>query len=479
MTENTNRRGFLRTAGILAGGLVVGGIVGGVIGSTSVAPQEVVRTETVARTITQTVTVGGAQTITRTVTVGGTATARGKPDRLKVRLGGFFSGGGTPWSGPTNALAERIFQERIAEIGGVKIDYATFDANAGTSAHIDWLRRMISEKNVDIYIGNAGSGHMLATAPVNEENGIIQLQTGGYSVDLFDKTLPKGAKFIFRGGANDQSKHVYAKWIAMTKPGAKVVTVFQDYAAGRSANFVFTESLKRYDPSAQILAEIPHPLQQLTDFSPIINQILALKPDFVFYPTWGGDTVNFINQALPFNLFNQTTVMFGWGSHLINEFKNRWPEGTIVDSHSGGWPTYPDPSYWPLKKSWNDFSVRIAGYPIMQMGELIFDVEALKAAIERAIDRLGYWPDNLEIAKELANLQIPTIDGYRGFRPWGPGYLASESTGVYIWGRTKNLSGQEIPILDPMNPTPRFESDAPPGVTTEEWLSTLQRVTKG
>jgi branched-chain amino acid transport system substrate-binding protein len=78
------------------------------------------------------------------------------------------------------------------------------------------------------------------------------------------------------------------------------------------------------------------------DYTPYITAILKAKPDVLVTTLWGGDTVAFIKQALPYKLFDKMKFYNydGGGNYeLLEAMPTGLPKGLVLSArHHLNWP---------------------------------------------------------------------------------------------------------------------------------------------
>jgi len=359
-------------------------------------------------------------------------------------------------TGPANLLGEPgrkghlLAAEEINAEGGLlgkrKIETIVADEAAGTDANVKELRRMKLSEKIDLFTGVISSGNTPALGPVAEELGVLTMFNDGCTDFLFDKAVPN-PKYVFRV-TNIQSADGITSAIGAAKawPNAKKVASIQpDYSYGRNVHEHFMLAFQAMVPGATSVVEA-WPKLFSTDFTAHITTILAAQPDVLICGLWGGDYVAFYKQALRYGLFDKmkvaTTLAFGGQPHAIGKDH---PEGVLAGVHANYFFLHPGKGRWPINdgfvqryfKRWNE-------YPSFESDGAYTSLYLLKAAVERANQLVGGWPDDEAIIGQLEGLGINSPAGYLYLRPDNhQGYKDA------VIGMTKNVPEYQFPVWDP------------------------------
>jgi branched-chain amino acid transport system substrate-binding protein len=395
-------------------------------------------------------------------------------------------------TGPANLLGEPgrkghlLAAEEINAEGGLlgkrKIETIFADEAAGTDANVRELRRMKLSENIDLFTGVISSGNTPALGPVAEELGVLTMFNDGCTDFLFDKAVPN-PKYVFRV-TNIQSADGVTSAVGAAKawPQAKRVASIQpDYSYGRNVHEHFMLAYQKLVPGATAVSEA-WPKLGTTDFTPHITKLISDNPEVLICGVWGGDYVAFYKQALRYGLFDKmkvaTTLAFGGQPHAIGKDH---PEGVLAGCHANYFFTFPARGRWPINDSFVDrYFKRWNEYPSFESDGAYTALYLLKAAVEKANQLAGGWPDDDAIIAMLEGMGINSPAGYVYIRP--DNHQGYKDT---VIGMTKNDPKYDFPVWDPASiiTIPIRDITAPPnwpkpGTTHNEstaaanWLKT-------
>jgi branched-chain amino acid transport system substrate-binding protein len=274
----------------------------------------------------------------------------------------------------------------------------------------------------------------------------LTLFNDGCTDFLFDKAVPN-PHYVFRV-TNIQSADgiTAAVGAAASWPKAKKIASIQpDYSYGRNVHEHFMLAFGSLVSGTSVVAEA-WPKLFTTDFTPHITKILAAQPDLLICGLWGGDYVAFYKQALRYGLFDKmkvaTTLAFGGVPHAIGKDH---PDGVLAGVHANYHFLHPGKGRWPINdgfveryyKRWNE-------YPSFESDGGYSALYLLKAAIEKANQMVGGWPDDDAIISQLEGLGMDT--------PAGDLYIRADNHQGYkdtVIGLSKNDPKYPFPVWDP------------------------------
>ncbi|MEE9560265.1 MAG: ABC transporter substrate-binding protein [Acidiferrobacterales bacterium] len=343
-----------------------------------------------------------------------------------------------------------LAMEEINAEGGLlgkrKIETITADEAAGTDANVKELRRMKLSENIDLFTGVISSGNTPALGPVAEELGILTLFNDGCTDFLFDKAIPN-PHFVFRITNIQSADGVTAAVGAATAwPDARTIASIQpDYSYGRNVHEHFTVAMEHLVPGTKVIAEA-WPKLFSTDFTPHITKLLAAKPDLLVVGLWGGDYVAFYKQAKRLGLFDKmkvaTTLANGGAPHSIGPDH---PEGVLAGVHANYHFTYPPGDRWPINASFVErYHKRWKEYPSFESDGGYSALYLYKAAVEKANQLVGGWPEDDAIISLLEGMGLDTPAGYLYIRP--DNHQGDKDT---VTGISKNIAKYPFPVWDP------------------------------
>jgi branched-chain amino acid transport system substrate-binding protein len=350
------------------------------------------------------------------------AMAKEKPIKLGTlfvmsgKLGGYGKSG---WQAIQLAIDE------INESGGIlgrKIVAFNEDEKAKPEIGVQIAKKYILKKKVDFLLGPTASSVGLAVSDVCRQYKKILIVTQsatdvltGPQFHPYQFSVLSNALMQSRAGAHYLAPKPYKRWMC----------IGPDYSYGHSSWETFIAKLKELRPDVEVLGEL-WPKLMTPDFTPFINKILEANPDAIWSPLWGGDTVTFIKQALPFGLFDKVSFAFPVGASMevLIPVGKDMPEGIYMSARY----FFTTPDYGRNRRFVKAYYERFKEYPSYMAEESYAGVYFLKAAIERA-----GTADTEAIIKavEREPLAWETPEGWKVMRK--EDHLAVEDV---VWGET-------------------------------------------
>ncbi len=452
----SRRQVLAAIGGLVAGGIIGAGVTAALLGRQGGAAE---RTVTVTETVTTTVGAGGA----------GQQAAGQVPEKpLKVGLVTFVSGPGAVVGEHTKNAAELV-RDWINADGGLlgkrKIEMLFLDEATGPENVVKTVTRWVREEGVELVVCCTSSGTMVALAPVIEkELQVPCLAPDATSARIFEEIDPN-PRFLFRVGNYDAMENIaLAEVVADVLPDVKtVINISPDYEFGRDSWRRFITALRKLKPDIEVVDELWPPLFRVPDYTPYIQKIASARPDVVYSSLWGGDVLNFLRQSVAQGLWRN--VRLGVFSVLATaEMPPDTPEGLLVGARSW-WPFWP--RKWPLTEMFvKEYVDRFGKYPYHTAFTGFTPLWVYAAAVEKAFDLSGKYPDTDMLIRALEDIMVPTIGGYRSFRRED-----HQMMGATIIGFTKRSAQYNFAVLDRIRPVAPEDAAPPPGIKTDDWIA--------
>lgn len=244
--------------------------------------------------------------------------------------------------GIDSVAGAEIAAEEINAKGGVngrQIDLIFTDSKANPAYSVKVAKRYITEDKVNFLMGVVSSAVGLAVTEVSKENKVIFVGTDHASTAL---TTEKFQPYYFRVSNNTyQSAAAAALYAKGNKAWKKYYVIGPDYEYGHRTWEDFWMLLGRQRKDVQLVGQAWPKLFE-PDYTPYITAILKAKPDVLVTTFWGGDTVAFIKQALPYKLFDKMKMFnydAGGNYELFEAMPAGLPKGLVLSSrHHLNWP---------------------------------------------------------------------------------------------------------------------------------------------
>ncbi|MFF3439375.1 branched-chain amino acid ABC transporter substrate-binding protein [Streptosporangium sp. NPDC002721] len=322
--------------------------------------------------------------------------------------------------GPYMSNAAQLAIDEINAKGGVlgrKLELRTADDACDAQSAAAGANKLVTE-GIDVSVGGYCSGATLPTLPIFGKAGIPMIIPAANSQELVDQKL----KHVFLiNGTGSQQAAAAEKWIA--KQGSKSVALMHDNTSYSKDIALRTQTLLEAPDGAEaVITEAVTPKE--SDYSANITNVLAKKPDFVYWTGYfqeGGLIARQLRQA-----GYKGSIMVGDGSvspKLIEIAGDEAAEGLYAtmtqtpDTLEGaeGWIEAYKKKYsaepGPYSNQAYD-AVRLAAEAVTKAGAT--DGEKVIAALE-AIDGFSMFSGPLKFTPEhtLANggFQILVVKG--------------------------------------------------------------------
>ena len=400
-----------------------------------------------------------------------------KIPKTPVRLAAisFLTG---PAAGPFGIPGDNAYK-MMADVynqkGGIlgrKIELKSLDEAGGAKTQVELARKLILEDKVDAILGYISSGDCKAILPMSDELGGLMLayDCGTHVLMEGEKSPYEVPKFElgFRTAAHlGQDNIALALAIKKYMPNVKKIAgINQDYAWGRDSWHIFELAIKKLIPSVEVV-KVLWPKIFTTDFTAHVSALQGSGAEIIHSSLWGGDAVTFLKQAMSADLLNNAKMAMSRGEPYPQEVGPDFPEGQFLCCAGTHYFLYPSWDKWPLNKWFvEEFKKRYDKYPTYPSYHAFQAIASYKTAVEKAASLVGGWPTIEEISKALSGLSLETPSGYLSINR---DHNAREDCLV---GISKKVDGYPFPILDPdrLEVFPSFQVNAPAGISTEDWI---------
>ncbi|GAA4200610.1 branched-chain amino acid ABC transporter substrate-binding protein [Streptosporangium oxazolinicum] len=198
--------------------------------------------------------------------------------------------------GPYMSNAARLAVDEINAKGGVlgrKLELRTADDACDAQSAAAGANKLVTE-GIDVSVGGYCSGATLPTLPIFGKAGIPMIIPAANSQELVDQKL----KHVFLiNGTGSQQAEAAEKWI--TKQGSGSVALMHDNTSYSKDIALRTQALLETPGGAEaVITEAVTPKE--SDYSANITNVLAKKPDFVYWTGYfqeGGLIARQLRQA--------------------------------------------------------------------------------------------------------------------------------------------------------------------------------------
>jgi branched-chain amino acid transport system substrate-binding protein len=183
-------------------------------------------------------------------------------------------------------------------VNGYRIKADIQDDGTTVDKAVANVKQMILQDNVVGLIGQVTSAQCQATSPISKQNKVMFIAATCNSYQL--TTEPDLVNPYYVSIVPNTYMEGTAAGNLVGKLGVqKIFVLSPNYLFGTSETNAFIATLKKVNPSAQILnpnSYSPFPTNPRWDSQ--ISQIQAAKPDMVYSNIFAGDQINFVKQAL-------------------------------------------------------------------------------------------------------------------------------------------------------------------------------------
>ena len=367
-----------------------------------------------------------------------------------VQLSGSLANTGRYYRDAYNLTVDKINERGGVRIGGekAKLGLVILDNQSDVNLSVRQYVELVAREKVNFLLGPFASNFALADSSVAERYGIPMVQGGGASTEIYNR----GYKFIF--GTLPAADNYFASTIEMLgKLDPKVKTVALLSADDSFDVSVANGTRKLLAAAGMTLVVDEKYHENASDFSSLLTQVKAAKPDAVFLASHETEALNFIRQAKSLDVNPNMLFSFTVGVPTADFRKALGADAEFAFGMSSWLPNA------SLKDDWFGDAAQFAalfkgkvGYaPDYHAASGVADVETFVKAIESANSL-----DPKKVRDGIAGIDFQSL--YARIRFAQNGQIALPQIVVQIQG------GEVVPIYTdhfigkPKYPVPRWSA---------------------
>ena len=292
-----------------------------------------------------------------------------------------------PLSGPYADQGQdqlRAYQLAIEEINahggimGMNVKYTQADDQTKPGVATENAQRMIERDGAVMITGGSSTGTAVAVSGLCQQKGVIFMATLTHG----DETTNQNChKHTFRR-YNDayMSAQALARTLVSKYGSGNWFYITADYSWGHSVYDNITQVV--VPKGSKTIKNVLTPFPGTKDFSPMLQQAQAAKPDVLVLTEFGADMVTCLNQAAQFGLTKSTKILVP----LVDEYMAKGTKDNFDNVVSTA------PFYWkyhaakyPGAKKFVDAFQKKYGFPPSNGAETAYaDIYIYKMAVEKA-----------------------------------------------------------------------------------------------
>ncbi|CAI48178.1 ABC-type transport system periplasmic substrate-binding protein (probable substrate branched-chain amino acids) [Natronomonas pharaonis DSM 2160] len=355
---------------------------------------------------------------------------------------------------------------RINDAGGIAGRQMELDVIEEEGATIENYRRFVDEGK-DVTFGPISSGGHEELVPVVEEEGVVNVGTDGTVTTLYETEYPD-VEYSFRFQNHDVMEALSAARTAVEQLGAENIDTFAninpDYTFGYDEREVFNAGIEQLTGAEEVYDGYPE--LGADDMSTHVTAVADAEPDVLFTSCWGGDATLLLDQGQAGDLFDAVDITVGPVLYsAANDFSEELVEGNIWSgSRNFYWGSPPQNQWDPGVELFEEAQDEHDTIPTAHFMSGYGAVTAWATAVEKAVDIVGGWPSQDQIAATLENHGFYTPAGYHTIGPDHQGYSTAHF-GEMTWD-----DGMDMPVLENVTTIPASHVSPPQGEISIDWI---------
>ncbi|MDT3378799.1 ABC transporter substrate-binding protein [Labrys neptuniae] len=324
-----------------------------------------------------------------------------------IKIGEINSYSGLPAFTEPYRKGWQLALEEINAAGGVNgkpLEVISKDDGGKPASAITAANELTSSDGAVMLMGTFFSNVGLAVSDFAKQKDVMFLAAEPLTDAI---TWSKGNAQTFRLRPSNYMQAAMLAEEAAKLPAKNWATVAPNYEYGQSAVAVFKQILSAKRPDVKWVGE-QWPTQGKIDAGPVVEALIATKPDAILNVTFGGDLVKFVREGSTRGLFkDRAVVSFLTGEpEYLAPLKDEAPTGWIVTGYP--WNAVKTPAHEAFLKA---YQAKYNDYP--RLGSIVGYV-TMKAAA--AILAKAGSTDTAALIKAAEGLPLDTPFGPISFR---------------------------------------------------------------
>lgn len=268
-----------------------------------------------------------------------------------IKIGEINSYSGLPAFTEPYRKGWQLALEEINAAGGVNgrpIEVISKDDGGKPASAITAANELTSSDGAVMLMGTFFSNVGLAVSDFAKQKNVMFLAAEPLTDAI---TWSKGNAQTFRLRPSNYMQAAMLAEEAAKLPAKNWATVAPNYEYGQSAVAVFKQLLSAKRPDVQWVGE-QWPTQGKIDAGPVVEALIATKPDAILNVTFGGDLVKFVREGSTRGLFkDRAVVSFLTGEpEYLAPLKDEAPTGWIVTGYP--WNAVKTPAHEAFLKAY-------------------------------------------------------------------------------------------------------------------------------
>ena len=321
----------------------------------------------------------------------------------------------------------------------------TRDTQLNPSLAAAAAKELITKDGVNVLVGTVSSGVAIAIAEVAKREQVPFIATIAKTMQL---TGERRHDYVFRVATNTDFEGDAIAQMLLNQGKASYCDLQLDYAYGHDLAEGILRGLERRGADIERKLSLRVKLGA-QDYSLFISQIMGAGCEVVTSGLWGTFFVNFVQQAKPFGLFDQITLINGGesgGQEVVGRMGEGYPDNVIANAYEV-WYHDPVAAHEEFQQALAEKTGEKAtnNYPVLGYTVVQFAAEAARKAGSS---------EGAALAAALSGLTIETPVGERTL----DAETHQSNTGQF-WGAMRWNAELGQRVMDPVTYVPPMAAE--------------------